>query len=363
MTILHVSGLGGNRTSGLTISVPKNVEYGSEYAQVAFYNLINKNLEESINQEKIFLIKDYSSISSLPKPFNNPDIVIFQSMYIKPFIKIYKELKSLNIPYVITPRGALTEKAQNKKKIKKIIGNILFFNKFIEDAASINFLTQNEYKESNKFKFKNYYINGNGIDNKQKSKKFDNENNEFIVTFIGRIEWYHKGLDYLVEAINIGKDEFRKNNFIFNLYGPDDFNSYEKLNTMIKKYEIYDLIQIKSPVFDKEKEKVLLSTDLFIHTSRLEGQPNSVIEAISYGIPVFVTPGTNIDKEVYENKLGFTSDFDINSIKENLLLAYKNRREYSNIGKREIKYAKEKFDWKIIVKKNIEEYKKIIEVT
>lgn len=361
MIILHVSGLSGNKSAGPTITVTKNVEYGNKTNnKVALYNLSNSKLEGLIDQAKIFTSYEYPTISSLPKPFNEPDIVIFQSMYIKSFITVYKELKKSKIPYVITPRGALTQKAQNKKKLKKILGNILFFNRFIMEAKSINFLTQNEYNESNKFKFKNYYINGNGIDNQDKYRQFNNEHDNFIVTFIGRIEWYHKGLDYLVEAVNIGKEYFRKNKFVFNLYGPDDFNSYEKLNTMIDKYEISDLIFIKGPVFDNDKENVLLNTDLFIHTSRLEGQPNSVIEAISYGIPVFVTPGTNIDREVKNNGLGFVSEFDAEKIKSNLVKAYESKKDYTRIGKREVEYAKNNFDWNIVVNKNIEEYKKII---
>lgn len=360
MVILHISGLSGNKSAGPNINVSKNIEYGSKYANVALYNMCDNYLNGLIDKDKVFLMKDYPKISDLPKPFNHPDIVVFQSMYIKPFIKIYKEIKKNNIPYIITPRGSLTKAAQNKKKLKKIIGNILFFNKFIKNATSINFLTINEYKESKKFSFKNYYINGNGVDKKNKVKKYDDKRNKFIVTFIGRVEWYHKGLDYLIEAINLGKEDFRKNNFIFNIYGPDDFNSYKKLKNMISNYNIEDLINIYGPIFDKDKEKVILNSDLFIHTSRLEGQPTSVIEAISYGVPVFVTPGTNIYDVVKQNQLGFVSEFDIKKIKDNLLKSFNNKDKFKTISRNEINYSMKYFDWNIIIKKNMKEYKKVI---
>ena len=329
MVILHVAGLNGNKSAGPTTTVPKNVEYGSKYENVALYNLSDNKLEGIIEQDKIYLMKDYPNIANLLEPFNNPDIVIFQSMYIKGFIKVYKEIKKRNIPYIIVPRGSLTKSAQNKKRKKKIIGNLLFFNKFVKNSSSINFLTKNEYLESKCFKFNNYYINGNGIDSKTKFKDYTKKNNIFIVNYIGRIEMYHKGLDYLIEAINLGKEEFRKKKFIFNLYGPDHMNSLERLKNMINEYKINDLININGPVFDTDKEKVLLDSDLFIHTSRLEGQPMAVVEAIAYGIPVFVTPGTNIDNVVKNNDLGFTSTFDINDIKDTLLLAYKEKNKYN----------------------------------
>ena len=241
MVILHVASLFGNKSAGPTISVPKNVEYGNKFESVALYNCLPNKLDGLIEKDKIFLMEEYPFISSLPEPYNAPDIVVFQNMYITKFLKLSKELKKRNIPYVVVPRGCLTSAAQNKKKYKKIIGNLLFFNRFIKNASSINFLTENEYNESRKFKFKNYFINGNGINLNSKYKEFPSKSVDFIVTFIGRVEWYHKGLDYLVEAVNFEKDKFREKKFKFNIYGPDRINSYDKLKEMINNYKIDDL--------------------------------------------------------------------------------------------------------------------------
>lgn len=361
MVILHIASLSTEKFIGPNINVPKNVIYGNKYNKVALYNLNGNDIDSLENNKTLFKNSEYKIIDLLPEPFNNPDIVIFQGVYIYKFINIANKLKKKSIPYVITPRCSLTSAAQKKRSIKKIMGNFLFFNNFIKNAASINFLTKNEYLESKKFKFKDYYINGNGIELPKNTKKYNaNVNDKFIVNFIGRIDWYHKGLDYLIEAINLGKNEFRKNNFKFNLYGPNRGNSVEKIQELIRKYNISDLIEIKEQVYDLAKEKVLLDSDLFIHTSRLEGQPTSVIEAISYGIPVFVTPGTNITDIVNKNKLGFTTEFNINEIKNKLLDAYNKRIIFEEISKREIEYSKNNFDWNHIIEKNIQEYKKVI---
>lgn len=359
MVILHICGLNGDKSNGPTTNVTKNVTYSSKYEQTAFYNLADNTLNGLIDPNKIYLYKDYKNIKDLPEPFNNPDIVIFQSMYIKKFINIYKQLKKRNIPYIITPRGALTKTAQNKKKIKKILGNLIFFNKFIKNAVAINYLTKNEYEESKNFKIKDYFINGNGIEVPSRKRISNNKRNTFNVNFIGRIEWHHKGLDYLIEAINEGKKEFREKKFQFNLYGPDRLNSYSILNKKIIEYEIEDLVTINPPVFDAEKENVYINSDIFIHTSRLEGQPTAVLEALGYGIPIFVTPGTNLLETVKENNLGFTSKFEIKDIKNNLLKAYKTlKNDNNNISKNCLNYSKNNFDWNIIVKKNISNYKK-----
>ena len=361
MIILHVANLSKNRFAGPNINVPNNVIYSSKYEQVALYNCNEVDPIVDMDQKLLFKSNQYKTIDELPKPFNYPDIVIFHGLYTKKFCTIANQLKKKKIPYVIVPRGSLTALSQKKKSIKKKIGNLLLFNRFVRNSASIDFLTKNEYETSKNFKFNNYFICGNGVELVKNHKEYNRKNNkQKIVTFIGRIEWYHKGLDVLIEAINYKKEEFRNEKFKFNLYGPNIWNSYEKLQNMLDEYNIDDLVQIKGPIYDNEKEKVILDSDIFIHTSRLEGQPTSIIEAINYGVPVFVTPGTNICDEVKKYNLGFISDFNKVNIADKLLEAFSRRDSFKDISKNEIKYAKNNFDWDVIVKKNISEYKKII---
>ena len=362
MIVLYIGGINDNRSAGPNINIPQNVFYGSKYAEIGIVNCYETKNNIILKHKNYFSkekLVNYD-VKSLPKPFNNPDIVVFEEVYRTFYVKVAKKLVKYGIPYVITPRGSITFHAQQRKKLKKYFGNLLMFNWFISHARAIHFLTENEYESSKDRPFKNYFVVGNGVEKKDKKKNYNKKSDSFVVTFIGRIEMYHKGLDYLVDSINEGQNEFRKNNFIFNLYGPDDLNSIPKLTQKIMDYNISDLVTINEPVFGKEKEKVLLNSDLFIHTSRLEGQPTAVIEAMSYGIVVFVTPGTNIDKIVEDNHLGFTSEFNVSKIKENLLLAYQKREFFDKISKNELNYIEKELNWDAIMKKTIEEYKKII---
>ena len=363
MIILHIAGLNNKRYAGPNINVPANVIYGNKYAKLGLYNS-NFDFENYKEQISDYFIKSSMKnydIRTLPTPYNNPDLVVFHSMYLMKHIFIAKKLKKYNIPYIIVPRVALTNKAQKKSWLKKKVANLLVFNRYIKNALAIHFLTENEYCESKKFKFKNYFIIGNGTEKKEKIKEYDDkQTSKFVITFIGRIEKYHKGLDILVETVKLGKKEFEEYGIEINLYGPDDNNSIKFLEERIKKYDISNTIKINSAVYDKEKEEVLLKSDLFIHTSRMEGHPTSIIEAISYGIPVLVTPGTNMDKEVKENQLGFVANFKAKDIKEKIISAYKSRDKFPEITEKEIRYSEENFEWDSIMKKTIDKYKKLL---
>ena len=351
MVILHIANLSNNKSAGPNTNVPKNIIYGNNYANVGLFNLTRDDPPIKIPNDKYFSSRDYKSISDLPEPFNMPNIVIFQGIYFLKYFTISRFLKKYKIPYVVVPRCSMTEAAQKSKKLKKKIFNILFFNKFINGAAKIQFLTQNEYYESKKcFSFKDYFVCGNGIeipDNKYRIK----HRKEFKVVFIGRINVYHKGLDVLLDSIRDNKTWFIKNNVYLNLYGSNSDNGYEYINRYIKINCLMDIVNLNEAVYGKEKERILLDSDVFIHTSRLEGQPTAVIEAVSYGIPVVVTPGTNIMDIVKENKLGYISNFDKEAVFKTIKKVFEEKKYFNQISKNEIKYAKENFDWNLICEK------------
>lgn len=358
MVILSISKLSGNESAGININIPKFVKYLNEYCDSGYLDCGNADLKKFNGYNNFFRFSNFKnfSIRSLPEPFCNPDFVVFQTLYVPEFIKIYKELTKLGIPYTIIPRCSMTKMAQKKKFLKKKLGNILYFNKFIKNAKFIHFLTYNEYKESKScFDFKDKVIIGNGMETPNK-KYFIKNRKYFNITFIGRVDIYHKGLDLLADAVNLDKSFFLNNNITINIYGPNVNGGIKYLNNKIQKNGLENIIYLHDSVFGDDKEKVLLDCDVFIQTSRLEGHPTGVIEAISYGIPVIVTPGTNVSDEVELNNLGFVAESDINSILNTIKTAYKNKDRYDLISKNCISYAKNNFDWEDICKKIINEY-------
>ncbi len=353
MIILHVANLSDKKSAGPNINVPQNVIYGNKYATVGLYNLKKSNIAVELPRDRYFSITDYPTIESLPSPFDKPDIVIFQGMYEIEQCGVAKKIHKKNIPYIIVPRCSLTTEGQRKKRIKKIIGNILFFNKFIKNASCIQFLTENEYQESkNNFKFRDFFILGNGVE-MPKKKYVVKKRKEFKIVFIGRLNVYHKGLDLLLQTVSDNIQWFRDNMVTVNLYGSNSDNGVFTIRKYIDENNIKDIVKLNGPVFDEEKESILLDSDVFIHTSRLEGQPTAVIEAISYGIPVIVTPGTNIVDVVNANDLGYSCEFSKESIFDCIKKSISDKNNYKIISANEIQYAKANFNWDSIIKKFI----------
>lgn len=360
MVILNISNLTNNQWAGTNINIPLFVKGISKYEKIANLNCNDINIDNLKGFDNCYTLKDIKKhdISFLPEPFNKPDLVIFQDTYVIHYPIIAKKLEKLGIPYTIIPRCSMTEKAQEKSKLKKQIFNKILFNRFVKKAKFIEFLTNNEYLESKKsFKFQDYIIIGNGYNTPDKYYKLKNRK-EFKVVFIGRYALFHKGLDILFDAITLGRENFIKNKIKFIFYGPNFENGKDKLIKIIEENGLQDIVELNDSIFGKEKEKILLDSDIFIHTSRLEGHPTSVIEAISYGIPVLVTPGTNMVEDVKNNKLGYFCNLDKREIADIIIKAYGEKEKFKNISVREIEFAKNNYNWENIIIKNIETYKR-----
>lgn len=364
MNILYVTNLSGSKWAGPNYSVPNQISAQAQFDNVFWYNLNNSNIQNQSGDTKCYGINDYPTlyITDLPYPFNKPDLVIFQGLYFYNYCKLGNECRRYNIPYIIIPRSSLTSYAQRSKYIKKKIGNLLFFNRFIKGASSIQYLTLNEYKESQGSRWnENNIIIPNGIKPKTPILK-EKQESKLRGIFIGRLDVYQKGIDLFLQACQKLKEKLLKSNCIIEIYGPDYSDNKKIIESLILDKELNDIVILKGPVFDKEKENIIINSDFFILTSRFEGHPMGLIEALSYGIPCLVTKGTNMAEEIETSGAGWTADFNIDSIVNAFQSLLIENESIEEKGKAALELSK-KYSWNKIGKDSSEKYKKVAEKT
>lgn len=356
MNIVYYSKLKGTKYTGTTYSIPSQIESQSKYDNVYWVNISEYKLrtpEDTIECNCILDKKDYL-IKNLPKPFNNPDLVIFQEVYHFEFLRISKELIKLNIPYVIVPRSSLTKGGQAYKPLKKKIGNSLFFNRYIKDAGAIHYLSKQEKIDSENEWNRNSFIMPNGIKTMESSKSY-REMKQIRGVYVGRIRLFQKGLDLFIKACALIKDQLRQNNIQIDIYGPGLKGSVDELNQLIKNEGIVDLIEIMEPVYGEDKVKTLLKYDFFVLPSRFEGHPMALIEALAYGLPSLVTKGSNMANEISEMNAGWASDTSVLGIKESFTQLIKEKNEFENKSKNAINLAK-RYNWDEIARESHDKY-------
>lgn len=353
MVFLHITAINNELTSGVDVAVSQHIQAHSFSEEVAVVNINNTPMNFARTQ---FEYRSDFDLNTLPSPFSAPDLVVFHNVYYIQYITISRMLQKRGIPYIIIPHGALAATAQRKKWLKKAAANVLFFNRFFRSAAAIQFLSEREMSVS-KYNTKGF-IGPNGInlpDVTGEAKQRDS----IRIVYIGRMEIHIKGLDLMIEAIGKCRELFAENRVRLELYGPDCQEGHTIIRALITKHKVAEYVTLHDAVVGEEKRRVLLDSDMFIQTSRTEGMPMGLLEALSYGLPCIVTEGTSLGGIIRKYDAGWVADTKSTCIAEAIAKAVESRSLWCEKSKQARRLVFENYNWEKVVTDTVREYKSI----
>jgi glycosyltransferase involved in cell wall biosynthesis len=303
MIVLHTTPIKLGKISGVSASVLNLIKAQNARRDVDAA-LVARGAERDRVAEMGFPLFDrirfrgHSGQLDLPAPFDRPDLVVFHSTYFPADARIAAKLSRAGIPYVFCPQGCITCDAQAHRKWKKKIANLLYFNRFVGDAAALHFVSPREAAMSSGWN-RSVFVVSNGTQLPAASELASpGRSSPRRIVFIGRLALEHKGLDLLLDACALVRSQLRGRGVRVELYGPDHQGGQRALRRRIARLRLHELVALNGPVIGDAKASLLQQTDVFLHPSRYEGHPISLLEALAYGLPCLVTPGTNMAEEV-----------------------------------------------------------------
>lgn len=272
-------------------------------------------------------------------------VVAFQSTYIPLHAAMAYLCRRHGVPYVITPRGGMMAGAQKMKSLKKRAGNIVFFERMVRNAAAIHCLTDSEAADASRWG-RPVFVVSNGVDLPEVQLVASPGSHRGVrCVFVGRLSTYHKGLDLLIDACAVAQGELRGHGALIEVYGPGGSKAIKDIRSRIVRQGVCDLVQLKGPVYGVSKALALRSADLFLHTSRFEGHPMAVLEALAHGVPCLVTTGTNVGDVIERSRAGYVAQPDAVSIAEALTTAVSLRDDLAQMGRAARVLAEEDYSW------------------
>lgn len=354
MKILHITPYPKN-ANGIKVVVDNLSSYQRNLGNQVVIWRVNR-----IGDNRYPSIKEFLDVGTEIDKYA-PDIVIFHSVYFWDYLRIARLLNSRKIPYLIQLHGALSHQNYKKSFIKKYIANILFFHRFIRKAVSIIYLNNEELKETVVTKWnKNFLIIPNGCEIHPQIYTHSIYDKKIVFLFVGRIDIHHKGLDLLIDAFRFINRFERCQNIILQIYGTGNDKDITRLNEMITGFE--DTIKFNGGIYGQKKIDAIHLADVFVHTSRYEGMPMSVLEALGCGIPCLLTPGTNMAQIVEEAGCGWATDPIPEKIAEKIIsVANIIKGQKHVLAQNAINLAK-CYSWEKIADLSIEQYKQLINV-
>jgi glycosyltransferase involved in cell wall biosynthesis len=318
MNILYISSLSTNISAGPNWSVSASIKAQQNYDNVFWLNLSNVEMPHWKKVKAFHNVAEFEefNLDLLPSPFDNPDVVVFEGFYNKNVTNVAKIIAKKRVPYIIVPRCSLTRQAQRggtfKKRLKKLVANLMIFKPYTRKAIAIQYLTADEQRDSGLSWNKCSFVSPNGFTTPENYKQtFLTDGLKAV--FIGRLDMYQKGIDELLDACVAERGFLIEHRFKLDIYGPARYDC-EKIRTFISEKNLSDVVTLNNEVGGAAKEKVLLDADLFLLPSRFEGHPMGLIEAIAYGVPALVTPGSNMAGEIHAANAGWVCETSKDSI-------------------------------------------------
>lgn len=201
------------------------------------------------------------------------------------------------------------------------------------------------------------YVVPNGVlDSKQKKKSV--KNTVPTILFLSNYS-KSKGLFVLIESIRILK--LKKIKFHLRIVGKPFNIDKEEINSLLKKYNIFENITFPGPKYESEKHKEFCNADIFVFPSLNDTFPLVLIEAMNYSLPIVGSIEGAIPEIIDNGDTGFTfPKYDFESLADKLEILIKDNSLRTKMGINANQKFKKKYTTKEFEKTIIETLNNII---
>lgn len=327
----------------------QQILHGDEAAVWGITADLSENYGERAFDTRLF--RSARNPFGLPQGFEEaldalPPMVVFHlhGGWIPVFATVGRVLSQRGIPFVLTAHGAYNRIAMQKSRLRKTLYFQVFEKQLLRRAARVHCIGQSEMKglaaicPEARTQLLPY---GFQVTTKPQPRP---ANGRCVFSFVGRIDIHTKGLDLMVAAFR--QLAMYSDQWEWRITG--DGGERAALEQMVQQAGIGAQVVFTGSKFGAEKEAVLASADVFLHASRNEGLPASVLEAASLGLPCIVTEATNVAGDVIAFGAGMAlPDNDADALADVLrtLLDAWQRNELAAMQRNSRRMVLERFGW------------------
>ncbi len=257
-------------------------------------------------------------------------------------------------PYAVYSHGSYHPVRLEKGRLKKALWWFLFDKWLYNNAKFVIAMSENE-----RLQVKSYGVDSEvivlpiGIDNTLMESNYTDPNSPMValgqkyILFLSRISEI-KNLEYTFDYF---ADFLIANDLMLLVAGGGDPAYINEVERYLDNHIAKNRIKLLGVVSASEKRHLLKNAQFFTLLSKAEGLPQSVLEAMHFGVPVIASNECNLLHAIECEVVLCDSDSDTLNTVADLL---GNQERYERFSKKTLAYAKEHFDWQSISIKYLE---------
>jgi len=294
------------------------------------------------------------------------DVAHLHSVFLWPTTAGAAAARRAKIPYVLSPRGMLVpELIQRKSRIAKSLWIRAFERRNVAAAASVHVTSEIEAHDLARLAVATQRVAmiPNGVDMPPDAllqKKQDREGGRSkampVVLCLGRVSW-KKGIDRLIRAMA----QVPQGRLV--IAGGDDEGHVAELRAVAAECGMTHRVEFLGEIAWARKWELLEQAEVFALASHSENFGIAVLEAMSCGVPVIVTPEVGLAKVVAETGAGLVAGGraeEFGMALSRLLSDPQLRRDMGRVGR---SVAQERFGWASIARSMEDVYMQILPKT
>jgi glycosyltransferase involved in cell wall biosynthesis len=231
-------------------------------------------------------------------------VVHFHGGWMPEFFKLSRIMRRTGQPYIITPHGAYNPHALRKRGWAKWLYLTFVERSLIKGASVVHCIGRSELENTIRiFPNARAVLIPNGIDPSEVS--FDappvQVRTRPLFGYCGRIDNYYKGVDLLID----GFLQYRRGLGEGELWIIGDGPDLPELKRRVAEAGEAGSVLFWGERYGSEKLSLLAEMDAFLHPSRSDVFPGSILEAAALGKCLVVSDRTNTEEYVEHYGAGF----------------------------------------------------------
>jgi glycosyltransferase involved in cell wall biosynthesis len=193
--------------------------------------------------------------------------------------------RSAGVPYLLEPRGAYDPYIVRRRRMAKRLWWWAGEQRLVAGAAAMHAFFPDQVAHLRAIGYCGpVVVVPNGVE-APSSVRWTRGPASYLL-WLGRFDPEHKGLDLLVQAVAGLRPADRP---MLQLRGPDFRGGKAVVETLVRSLGVERWVTVAPAVYGEAKRTLLLEADGFVYPSRWEACGNSVLEAVSFGIPTLCT--------------------------------------------------------------------------
>ncbi len=377
MKILHVIRGLANSSGTTHIVVPLSEEQARQGAEVTVF-FVERAGEPAIEPNPELVL---SRLFPLSLPLPNPgislrfaraltlhiqqfDVVHIHAIWNFPTFFAMRTAMKNRIPYMVAPQGSLEPWALRQNRVGKFLYSNMVEAPLFNRAAGFQALTKTEAEQIRSFGITvPIFVIPNGVIGDlvrhpavSLAKKLGLPTDCKVLLFLSRLH-PKKGADLLIRAFAELPDT---SGLILVVAGSDGGSGYARaLRRLAQTLQLGDRCIFIGEVRGSEKQEVLSGADIFALPSYSEGLPVAVIEAMTAGLPVLITPACNLP-EVEEWNAGIIVPPNVLDFSRTILRVSHDLELARQMGLNGKQLVKAKFTWERIARDTFRAYDRML---